>query len=491
MELTSSQRQAIEYSGRNLQLIACAGSGKTEVVARRIAHLLNRQGDDRLEPRNIVAFTFTEKAAAELKERILRRAREAHGHGGDITGMDEMYVGTIHGFCQELLQNEVPEYLKYEVLDRNRQQLYINRKSKLTGLTTSTALNGVGLRRWTNTTDYISALAVLREDDVDREKLRGCSVAEGLEAYRSELAKDSYFDFSSQLDNAVAELERNADLRSRVSARVKYVVVDEYQDVNPIQERLVRLMHSLGAGLCVVGDDDQTIYQWRDSSVESILTFQNRYPDVEQIRLEENFRSSEGVIDTARRFVGKVSPRLPKEMKFANAQPYEAGDVVALNFESPEEEAQYIAQTVKALHGVAVDDGEGRRGLSWSDMAVLLRSVRNNGTVITQAFKEAEIPFVVTGLDNLFETEEAIAARELFYYISSETPDSEDLRQSWENARLGIANRNMDAALRYADEVRGRLHGDGVDNPPSIQDVFLRFLEAAELREEKVPGSRG
>ena len=229
MELTTAQRQAIEHGGRNLQLIACAGSGKTEVVARRIAHLLTMLDDDRLEPRNIVAFTFTEKAAAELKERIFRRSREAHG--GDITGMAEMYVGTIHGFCQDLLQNEVPEYLKYEVLDRNRQQLYINRKSRLTGLTTSTALNGTNLRRWRDTGDYISALAALREDDVDPQQLRGCSVAEGLEAYRSQLAADSYFDFSSQLDNAVAELERNGELRSRVSARVKYVVVDEYQDV--------------------------------------------------------------------------------------------------------------------------------------------------------------------------------------------------------------------------------------------------------------------
>ena len=416
MELTKAQQQAIEYSGRNLQLIACAGSGKTEVVARRIAYLLTGQGDDRLEPRNVVAFTFTEKAAAELKERIVRRTREANG--GDIVGMAEMYVGTIHGFCQELLQNEVPEYLKYEVLDRIRQQLYINRKSRLTGLTTSTDNNGNRLRCWISTNDYVSALAALREDDVDQQKLHGCSVAAGLEAYRSQLAADSYFDFSSQLDNAVTELERNDQLRSRVSARVKYVVVDEYQDVNPIQERLVRLMHDLGAGLCVVGDDDQTIYQWRGSSVDSILTFQKRYPEVEQIRLEENFRSSEGVIDTARRFVGKVSPRLPKEMKFAGAQRYETGDVVALRFESPEDEAQHIVATIKSLYGVAFDDGDGWRGLSWSDMAVLLRSVRNNGAVITEAFKEAEIPFVVTGLDNLFETDEAVAARELFYFIS-------------------------------------------------------------------------
>lgn len=489
MELTTVQRQAIEYSGRNLQLIACAGSGKTEVVARRIAYLLTRQGDDRLEPRNVVAFTFTEKAAAELKERIVRRTREANG--GDIVGMAEMYVGTIHGFCQELLQNEVPEYLKYEVLDRIRQQLYINRKSSLTGLTTSTKLNGSRLKRYTDTNDYAAALAVLREDDINPAKLAGCSVAEALGRYCHQLAEDSYFDFSAQLDNTVTELEGNDELRSRVSERIKYVVVDEYQDVNPIQERLVRLMHDLGAGLCVVGDDDQTIYQWRGSSVDSILTFQERYPEVEQIRLEENFRSSEGVIDTARRFVGKVSPRLPKEMKFADAQRYETGDVVTLRFESPEDEAQHIAETIKSLYGVAFDDSDGRRGLSWSDMAVLLRSVRNNGTVITEAFKEAEIPFVVTGLDNLFETDEAVAARELFYFISGKTSDEAKLRQYWEGARLGITKRNMDTALDYAKRVKGDLYNGGDTNPPSVQAVFLKFLELTELREEKIPGNRG
>ena len=489
MELTTAQRQAVEYSGRNLQLIACAGSGKTEVVAQRIAHLLTKTDDGRLEPRNIVAFTFTEKAAAELKERIVRRAGEAAG--GDITGMAEMYVGTIHGFCQELLQNEVPEYLKYEVLDNVRQRLYINRKSSLTGLTSSTNLNGSRLRRYISTSDYISALAVLREDEVARQKVEGCSVADGLEKYRAQLAADSYFDFSSQLDNAVSELERNDELRSRVSERIKYVVVDEYQDVNPIQERLVRLLHDLGAGLCVVGDDDQTIYQWRGSFVGNILKFETRYPDVRQITLEDNFRSSEGVIDASRQFVRKVSQRLPKEMKSAEAQSYVPGDVVALAFDSPEEEANHIAETIKSLYGVAFDDGGNERGLSWSDMAVLLRSVKSNGAVITKALKDADIPFVVTGLANLFETDEACAARDLFYFIAREAPNEQELRQSWENASLGITKRNMDKALRYAKEIHDKLYTEEGGNPPSIQSLFLRFLELIQLREEKVPGERG
>ena len=485
----------MKYSGRNLQLIACAGSGKTEVVARRVAHLLTKSGDDCLKPRNIVAFTFTEKAAAELKERIIRRTTEAKG--GDVTGMAEMYVGTIHGFCQELLQNEVPEYLKYEVLDNVRQRLYVNRKSQLTGLTTSTKINGVKLHRYTDTGTYLSALEILREDEVDWQKLVGCSVADGLKKYHTQLAVDSYFDFSSQLDNAVAELERNDALRSRVSERVKYVVVDEYQDVNPIQERLVRLLHGLGAGLCVVGDDDQTIYQWRGSSVENILKFAENYPDVEQIRLEENFRSSEGVIDAARWFIEKVGSRLPKAMKFADAQPYEASDVVALAFDSPEQEADHIVATIKSLHGVSFGDGDGERGLSYSDMAVLLRSVRSNGAVITAALKAANIPFVVTGLANLFETDEACAARNLFHFISNEpirneqSPSERNLRRSWENARIGFTARKLTSALRYAKQVRDNLHTDGTENPPSVQAVFLRFLELAELREGNVPDDRG
>ena len=257
------------------------------------------------------------------------------------------------------------------------------------------------------------------------------------------------------------------------------------------------LLHELGADLCVVGDDDQTIYQWRGSSVGNILKFEERYPEVEKIRLEENFRSSEGVIDVARQFVAKVNPRLPKAMKFADAQPYEPGDVVALSFDSPEKEAEYIAETIRSIRGVAFCDGDGERGLSWSDMAILLRSVKGNGAAIKNALNEANIPFVVTGLANLFETHEARAARSLFCFISSQTvgsnqpPTEQELRQSWEIAVLGLAKDKLVKALQYVQQVRANLNAETGNNPPSIQDVFLKFLELAELREENVPDNRG
>src|SRR5438093_9724024 len=164
MNLTETQRRAIEHKGGNLQLIACTGSGKTEVVARRVVHLLTPGRAGTLAPRNIVAFTFTDKAAAELKERIITRARQALG---DVTGLAEMFVGTIHAFCLELLKSEAPKYLKYEVLNEVQQGLFVDRHSRQSGLTTSVDLMGAVLRRYKDTSHYITALAILREAELD------------------------------------------------------------------------------------------------------------------------------------------------------------------------------------------------------------------------------------------------------------------------------------------------------------------------------------
>jgi DNA helicase-2/ATP-dependent DNA helicase PcrA len=133
-------------------------------------------------PANIVAFTFTEKAAAELKERTVTRAREALG---DVTGLAEMFIGTIHAFCLELLKSETPKYLKYEVLNEVQQGLFVDRHSKASGLTASADLTGTALRRYVDTPHYIGALSILREADLEQTNLNGCSVVNGLDAYRT------------------------------------------------------------------------------------------------------------------------------------------------------------------------------------------------------------------------------------------------------------------------------------------------------------------
>ena len=361
MKFTDSQIQAIQHVEGNLQLIACAGSGKTEVVARRVVNLLRAKagGGGGLTPQNLIAFTFTEKAAAELKERIQARCRDEFG---DVTGLAEMYVGTVHGFCLELLKSEVPSYMKYEVLNEVQQNLFVDRHSKASGLTESTTLDGQRLKRFTDTPRYVQALAILREDQPkDPATLDDCSVAQHLPVYEALLHKKSYLDYSGILKEAVKELKANEGLRNRLAARVRHVIVDEYQDLNPIQEAVVYALHALGAGVCVVGDDDQVLYQWRGSDVRNILDFQTRYPDVTQVRLESNYRSSEGVVALAGDFIRQLVQRLPKEMQTTAAQDYEAGDIVALGFDSPEEEAGYIARTCKALRGLAIRGGRRRR----------------------------------------------------------------------------------------------------------------------------------
>lgn len=489
---TKAQTDAIGHVTGNLQLIACAGSGKTEVVAQRVVNLLRpkKEKGGGCAPENIVAFTFTDKAAAELKDRIHTRCREQLG---SVTGLAMMYVGTIHGFCLELLKSEVPRYMKYEVLNEVQQSLFIDRHSKASGLTQSTTLDGKPLRRYVDTRHYIAAQGILREDETsDPKQLSGNTVVGNLGTYENLLHGKGYLDYSGILKEAVEALRNSPELCNRLAARIRHVIVDEYQDVNPVQEAVVRHLYDLGANVCVVGDDDQTIYQWRGSDVQSILSFERRYKSVTQVKLEENFRSSEGVIAVARDFIGKVVRRLPKEMKPADAQDFEAGDIVALPFDSPEEEAAYIAATCNNLRGLIIREGKTKRGISWSDMAILLRSVRRDGQSIMAALEEAGVPYVITGMDNLFQTDEAEAARQLFYFLDGRT-DEKSLKSAWQTANLGIKPKDLDKAIKAAAKARADMQDAAVGQFKvyNLQRQFVAFLENVALREENVPGGRG
>lgn len=491
MKLTDTQKQAIEHAGGNLQLIACAGSGKTEVVARRVVYLLTPGEKGGLAPRNIIAFTFTDKAAGELKERIISRVRQALG---EIPGLAEMFVGTIHAYALELLKSEVPKYLKYEVLNEVQQGLFVDRNSKQSGLTTCTDLQGAPLKRYRDTKHYLTALDILREADIDEAALQGCSLLDGQRAYSTLLDQNGYLDYSAILEDAVDVLTNDDDLRERLAERVRYVIVDEYQDVNPIQEAIVWSLQELGATICVVGDDDQTIYQWRGSDVQNILTFETRYSGVDRISLEENFRSSDGVVETARDFIAQNTARLPKAMRPTSAQSYEPGDIVALSFNSPNEEANYIAETAKSLRGVAIREDDTERGISWSDMAVLLRSVKANAEPILQAFDAAGVPFVVVGMANLFGTPEAEAARQLFYFMASRPGiDEAVVEGAFQRANLGINGADLRRAIETAAQARTSLTLPDQKRWGlySIQRFFLSFLEDAGIREERVPNGRG
>lgn len=500
MQFTDAQRTAIDTHDDNLLIVACAGSGKTEVISQRIAGLIGRPG---VQPRNIVAFTFTEKAAGELKERVHTRIRELHG---EVHGLAEMYIGTMHGYALDLLHSHVPEAFKYNVLNDVQTRLIIDKYSTRSGLTTTNAIvrgTAKPLRRWVNSKLYQQVMSILREDDVDLDGLRP-DVAGGLDAYMQLLSDRAYFDYTAILHNATVLLNDDNDeddeedesvlsLQRHIKETVKYVVVDEYQDTNPIQERLIRGLTRHGANLCVVGDDDQTIYQWRGSAVENILTIEHRYQDVSRVTLNENFRSSPAIVDLARRVVEEMPPgeRLSKAMTAAGHQTFERGDLLTLEFPDTEAEAAWLIDRVERLRGTPFQDREGGqpRGLDWSDFAVLFRSVKADAGPLVEELRRRDIPYVIKGLTKLFETPEVQAAVSCFRFVAGEA-DEQDVIDSWGDADVGLTEGDIRAGLPVLTAAM-RWDASKPWDATTLQGVFLDFLEAVELREEGVPRERG
>lgn len=476
---TPAQVDAIQTIDQNLQIVACAGAGKTQVVAERVAQILEERLTQGVDPRNIVAFTFTERAGAELKDRILQRIK---ARLGEITGMAEMYVGTIHGYCLQLLQSSLPEYFKYSVLNEVQARLVVDRASNKSGL------SDLGLRRYVESGLYLNVLGILREGAVNADAMSGHPALDALMKYQEFLDSKRYLDYTEILLRAVTELYENEELRAQIGAQIKYLIVDEYQDINPLQEALIAKIHELGANVCVVGDDDQTIYQWRGSDVDNILHFQDRYPDVKVIPIEENYRSSLGVIEAARLVIENNDPdRLQKRMVSADSQGFERGDLLSLEFDSPNAEAVWIAKKIKSLIGMPFQDSPGAepRGLAPSDFAVLLRSVRRNGDVIVDALQDAGLPVIVAGMTNLFDTEEVAAARSLFQFMIKEISSGE-LRTIWVDADLGLDVDRLESAIRLMESQR---EWDEKErwSVYNLQRTFLNFLEEAGLREESIP----
>lgn len=478
-DYTTRQKTAIRQIDRNLQIIACAGSGKTEVISARVAEILRTKVSLGLAPRNIVAFTFQDSAGAELKDRISRLVGERLGK---VPGLAEMYVGTIHGYCLELLQTYVYKYLKFAVLTDVQAQLLVDRYSRKSGL------RDLGLRRFVESRLFLDVLEVIREAQV---QMGNHPVSTALQQYDRLLEENAYLDYTKMMNEAVAALRNDADLRDKIAERVRYVVVDEYQDVNPLQETLIKTLHELGANICVVGDDDQTIYQWRGTDVENMIKFAERYPKVASVKIEDNFRSNRGVVDCARQVIERNDPgRLQKRMVSADMQPFERGDVLCLPFKNPDEEATWIAQKILSLRGVAFKDGptSDQRGLSWSDCAVLLRSVRRNGAPILDALRAAQIPYVVAGMNNLFGTVEAQAARAVFLYTVRQL-DEGQLRTLWSHADLGLTPSDLDAGISFLN-VQRQWSDDERWSAYNLQRTYLGFLEAVQLREERIPRDR-
>ena len=249
--------RAVQHRGSHMQIIASAGSGKTEVVSQRVADLLA----EGVRPDAIVAFTFTERAAAELKERIEARVMARLGSEA-LDRLNGLFVGTIHAYCFRLLQQHVPKYETYDVLDENQLTAFVSREARRLGVRQLDP----GNRLFASISAFLQSVEVVENELLDLDYLPD-PFRSILENYHATLARYRLLTFGQQIRAAVDELERS-DVERGVHGTLRFLIVDEYQDINPAQEELIRRLTGPDTELCVVGDDDQAIYQWRGSDVE-------------------------------------------------------------------------------------------------------------------------------------------------------------------------------------------------------------------------------
>jgi len=468
---TKQQLKAIETIDDNLQIIACAGSGKTQVISQRVVEILRKNTD--IEPRNIIAFTYTEKAAAQLKTRILKLCRDDLG---EIKGLAEMYIGTIHSWCLHTIQDNIYEYQKFSILDEIKLKLFIDKYYQNIGMAS------LGLDRYTDTSHFITILSVIRE----AKFIEGCSLPtewlKALDLYENLLLAHSYFDFTMIITEAVRNLRENVDFKSKIKEQLKYLIIDEYQDVNPVQEDLISELSKTQCNICVVGDDDQTIYQWRGSDVNYIQTFRNRHDNVEYIKLEDNFRSSKGIIDSAIKCITNNTIRLPKVMKASGHQNFKVNDIIYNQYDNRYDENKFIVDSIKKLRGISFLDKTDSepRGLDYSDFAILIRTWKKAHQII-EVLTEADIPFIVGGVNELFQRPEIKASQAIFQFLA-DIIEEDSLKDYWVEVSENIDSNKLDEAILFLKSKIPK--SKTFYSTFSIQDIFWNFIEKADLREE-------
>lgn len=394
IQLSPSQQQVVDHRGTDLQVIACAGSGKTESISQRVAALINEGA----EPASIVSFTFTERAAEELKERMVRRVEDVKG-AEFLDRLGPMFVGTIHSYCFRLLQDYVPKYGNYDVLDEHRHAGLLSREYRRLGL------SRLGPKHWQPIRDFLRTADVIANELIDPATLDGTPLGDCYTAYREMLERYHFLTFGMIISSAVEALHDPA-IFDRVHGPLRHLVVDEYQDINPAQERLIALLAQPPVELCVVGDDDQSIYQWRGSEVRNILEFTKRRQESKTVGLETNRRSRPHILEVANEFAQSIPERLDKAMK--PARKGAPAEVVAWTSETEADEAEAIAETILQLHD---------RGFRFADIAVLFRSVRTSAPPLLDALEERSIPFSCGGRTGLFLNREIGLFGEVFAWF--------------------------------------------------------------------------
>lgn len=447
--MNNMQQQAVFSTEGPLLILAGAGSGKTTVLVNRISYILQ---SGLCKPWQILAITFTNKAAGELKERICDAVPDG---GADI------WAATFHSTCARILRRYgdrigySSHFTVYGTDDQKKlikeilKQLHIDEKI----LPAKKILSEISKAK----DDMKSPAEMLKEAEYDSRK---ASIAKAYEIYQARLKTADAMDFDDMLSNTVLLFEKCPEILEYYQNQFKYIMVDEYQDTNKVQYKFVSMLAEKYGNICVVGDDDQSIYKFRGATIENILSFENTFKGAKIIRLEQNYRSTQNILNAANGVISNNTMRKGKTLWTENPK----GEKIEVRTcETERDEAAFIAKTI--LDGV-------ESGRSFSDYAVLYR-MNAQSNAIEQALSRSGIPHRLIGGHRFYDREEI---RDMVAYLQVVNNPHDDVRLS---RIINVPKRSIGAAtLANASEIASGL-GESIYTVIKNADDFPKLCRSA------------
>ena len=399
--LNNEQREAVFHTEGPLLILAGAGSGKTRVLTHRIAYFIDEMG---VNPWNILAITFTNKAAGEMRERVDRIVG---------FGSESIWVSTFHSTCVRILRRHIDRLgygTNFTIYDADDQKTLMKDVCKQLQIDTK-------IYREKN---LLSAISSAKDEMIlpDEYELNAAGdyhkqkIAKVYREYQKQLKANNALDFDDLLVKTVQLLQTQPDILDYYQERFRYIMVDEYQDTNTVQFKLISILAKKYRNLCVVGDDDQSIYKFRGANIKNILNFEDVFEDARVIKLEQNYRSTENILHAANGVIRNNFGRKTKSLWTENG----VGDQIILQqFDNGYDEADYVVSDIKEH----VREGER----SYNEHAILYRT-NAQSRVFEEKFVTANIPYKVVGGVNFYARKEI---KDLLAYLKTIDNGLDDL----------------------------------------------------------------
>lgn len=398
--LNEQQREAVYCTDGPLLILAGAGSGKTRVLTHRIAYLIEEKG---VNPWNILAITFTNKAAGEMRERVDNLVG---------FGSESIWVSTFHSTCVRILRRHIDRLgydTNFTIYDTDDQKTLMKDVCKQVQIDTKVykernLLAAISAAK----NEMISAqeYALNAQGDFGKEK-----IAKVYQEYEKQMHANNALDFDDLLVKTVQLFETQPDVLENYQERFRYIMVDEYQDTNTVQFQLVSLLAGKYRNLCVVGDDDQSIYKFRGANIKNILNFEQEFPDATVIKLEQNYRSTGNILDAANAVISNNVGRKDKQLWTDNG---EGEKIKFCQFDTGYDEAEYIADDIER---------EVRNGASYNDHAILYRT-NAQSRLFEERFVAQNIPYKIVGGVNFYARREI---KDVLAYLKTIDNGKDDL----------------------------------------------------------------